>query len=804
MIGKNLGPYAIVAKIGAGGMGDVYRATDPRLGRDVAIKVLPRDASRDRARFERFEREARALAALNHPGIVTIHEIGESEQDGEAVRYLVMELVQGSALDAVIPDAGLTLDRLFEIAIPMCEAVAVAHERGIVHRDLKPANVMITEDGRVKVLDFGLAKLVSEDTEAEAATLAMTREGTVMGTVPYMSPEQVEGRPLDARSDVFSLGIVLYEMITGVRPFSGDTSPALMSSILKDTPTSVSDLKIGSPTQLGRILRRCLEKDPRRRYQSARGLLTELEDLRDEVRLEQSSAAATPARSARESFGGRRLGVIAAASLIVVVVAGFGWILQHRKTERQTGGLSNEGEIHSVAVLPFDDSGGGEQARYLSDGLTESLIDHLSPLPELNVLARTTVFRYRDALDDPLAAGRDLKVGAILTGRVAIREQAVTIGIELVSVATGAQIWGHRYQRPLGDIFAIEEEIAQGVAEHLRLNLRAGDRQKLGKAPTDDVEAYQLYVQGRYEWNKRTHEGFQRALAFFQQAIERDPDFALAYVGVADCYFVGSGTILGIEADEAYSRGETALRRALELDDSLAEAHAALAGLYWDRDRDLVAGEQEFKKALDLNPGYASARQWYGELLAETGRFEDAYVQLNRAVELDPRSTIVQSTLGWAYLAADDYARAEKELRKALVLDPDNPDPQDALFNTLFALGRRDRETFDLLVKRDQSLVLPDPSTSERLRAAFDRGGWPAVWRVRLEIARRLKGTVGRLAEAESLTQLGNTSEALDSLERLQREKWPILVYVDMFTLLDPLHNDPRYKQLLRDIGIRS
>jgi TolB-like protein/Tfp pilus assembly protein PilF/predicted Ser/Thr protein kinase len=664
--GARLGPYEILSPLGSGGMGEVYRARDPRLGRDVAIKVLPAAFSADPERLRRFEQEARAAAALNHPNIVTIHSVEEAD----GTHFLTMECIEGRSLGELIPKEGMPVNRLLDIAIPLADAISAAHQTGITHRDLKPANVMITADGRVKVLDFGLAKLREpspvDPVVSALPTVAPTGEGRIVGTVAYMSPEQAEGKPIDQRSDLFSLGVMLYEMVTGGRPFTGDTSVSVLSSIIKDTPRSVTDLKPALPRELSRIIKRCLVKDPEYRYQSTKDLRNDLRELQQDTDGTQRQAssgsradAGTPVGVTTRDRTTRLATTGAVVLLAIALVVGRLWF-----TRASTGG-----PIDSLAVLPFVNVGADPNAEYLSEGITENLINSLSQLPTLRVVPRSTVFRYKGRELDFQKVGHELGVRAVLTGRVVQRGDTLNIQTDLVDVTADAQLWGRQYTRTFADLITVQEEIATAVSDKLRLRPTSDEQTRLTKRYTQNPEAHQLYLKGQFYWNRRTAQTLQRAVAYFQQAIDKDPGYALAWAGLADCYslygFYGAGS-----PREAAPRGKEAALTALRIDDTLAEAHTALGWIMVTYDWDWSGGERELKRAIELNAHDGLSQSRYATYLGGMGRVNDAIEGDKRAREMEPLSLIISATMGRMIYYARQYDQAIEELGKSLDMDP--------------------------------------------------------------------------------------------------------------------------------------
>ncbi|NIM01821.1 MAG: protein kinase [Acidobacteria bacterium] len=608
MVGKTLSHFKVLEKIGEGGMGAVYVAQDRNLGRKVALKVLRGELASNPERLERFRREAQAVAALNHPNIVTIHSIEESAEGS----FITMELVEGSGLDKMIAGDGMSAQRMIEIATPLVRALSAAHERGITHRDLKPANIMVTDDGTVKILDFGLAKLTAIDDSGERgnpATQTLTQEGNIVGTVPYMSPEQVQGKPVDHRTDIFSLGVILYEMATGSRPFRGESTADVVSSILRDAPHSIHESRPDMPDRFGRVITRCLEKEPELRYQTAADILTAIAKLDQAV--EEKKGSGKP----------------------------------------------------SVAVLPFVDMSPEKDQDYFCEGLAEELINALVAVDDLQVASRTSAFRFKGSQQDIREIGRRLGVSTVLEGSVRKAGSQVRVAVQLVNVADGYHLWSNRYDRELKDVFAIQDEIAPSIVEALQVTLTPKAEKKAEKEAPTDVQAYDYYLKGRKFFYEFRAKGFELARQMFARAIVIDDKYARAYAGVADC--CSSLYSLYNASDENLNEADTASRKAVELDPDNAEARAS-RGLALSLKGDFEESDKEFEKAIALNPKSYEAHYFFARALFAQGRHEDAVKEFEKACEVNPEDYQAPFFLAQTYLSVGRRAYAAANLRKAV------------------------------------------------------------------------------------------------------------------------------------------
>jgi serine/threonine protein kinase/tetratricopeptide (TPR) repeat protein len=785
--GARLGPYEVLGPLGAGGMGEVYRARDTRLGREVALKVLPDEVSSDRQRLARFRQEARIASALNHPNIVTIHDVGES--DGTS--FIVMELAEGRTLRALVASGPLPMPRLLQVGVQVAEGLAKAHAAGMVHRDLKPENVVVTADGLVKILDFGLAKLApsasSADPGEETTVSRITDPGTVVGTVSYMSPEQAGGGPVDFRSDQFALGAILYEAATGRGPFQRGTAPETLTAILREEPPPVASVNPQTPPGLARILERCLAKDPSRRYAATLDLARDLREERD--RLSVPSGAVVPAAGPKR----RRPFLLLIAGLLVAVAAA--WLLVRLAPGRRA--------IDSLAVLPFVNASGDPGLDYLSDGLTENLINSISQVSNLKVIARSSVFRYKGKDVSPEKVARELDVRAVLVGRVSEHGDQLSVSVELVDAAENVHLWGAQYNRKPSDLLATEEDIAREISENLRPRLTGEERRRLTRGHTEDAEAYRLYLKGRYFWNQRTKEDLQRSIDYFRKAIDRDPTYALAYTGLADAYGTLGLFYYGFAPPpETFPLAREAAGKALEIDPSLGEAHNSLANVLLFYDWDWGSAGQEFRRALELNPADSNARHWYSHYLLALGRFDESLAQAKRAVEQDPISAMMTTHLGEHYHLARQDDLAVGQIERALELNPRFP-----AAHVLLGEAYEEQHRYADAEQEFRSVEDAFAGTS-RVEAALARidarsGRREQALRELRELAQDRPGRyVAPHDLAWGYAALGDRDRAMQWLEKAYAERSSALTYLEVEPLFDPLRGDPRFADLVRRVGL--
>jgi serine/threonine-protein kinase len=834
---RQIGPYRILSPLGAGGMGEVFLAHDTRLGRKVALKLLPDYFTRDEQRVRRFQQEARAASALNHPNIITIYEIGESE----GRHFIVAEFVEGETLRQTMAKGRSSLTEAIDIGMQAAGALAAAHQAGIVHRDIKPENLMVRPDGLMKVLDFGLAKLVEGQaiaTGTQSPTVARvdTDPGTVMGTAHYMSPEQARGLAVDARTDLFSLGVVVYEMVAGRTPFAGDTSSDVIAAILKMEAPPLSEHRPDAPPELQWIVSKALRKDRDERYQTAKDLLGDLKNVREEIqlqaKLERSLSPASSGKAAATTSSGEALAETTSKQAIETGAARVAHatssaehltseIKEHKTAVALTLAIlliavaalvyfsvGKPKPIDSIAVLPFVNGSNDADAEYLSDGIAESLINSLSQLAKLRVVPRSTVFRYKGQAIDPQAVGRDLGVRAVLTGRVVQRGGTLNVQIELIDVASLSQLWGEQYNRKLSDILAVQQEISKEISEKLQLRLTGEEKRQLARSYTDNTEAYQLYLKGRYFWNKRTVAALTKGVEYFEQTTRLDPRYALAYSGLADAY-VSLAINDGRQPPRDYlQKAKAAALQAIELDETLAEAHTSLGAVKEWFEWDWAAAESQYRRALELNPNYATAHHRYGVYLTFMRRLDEALAEFKHALEIEPLSLIINTDLAFVYSSMRDYDRAIEQVKKAIEIDPAYPRAHGILAGLYI-----DKGMYDEALTENQKMI---EAQIEAQKGSDTQGlqGRPQLANIYAKQGRRAEALkilneleelskqryVAPMTMARLYAALGDNDQAFAWVQKAYDERSPALITI----ATDPrglLRSDPRVADLLRRAG---
>jgi serine/threonine-protein kinase len=792
--GTRLGPYEILSAIGAGGMGEVYRAADPRLGREVAVKVVSGRLFDNPRALARLQTEARTVASLSHPNIVALHDIGTDQ----GVTFVVMELLDGEPLDRCVGTAPSPWTKALEIAASVADALAAAHEKGVIHRDLKPPNIFVTRDGRVKVLDFGLAKqdLLLPDKHTGATGLEQTEPGVVLGTVGYMSPEQVKGEPADARSDIFSLGCVLYEMLSGRRAFRGGTSPEVLAAILRDQPRLLAECDSQVPAQVSAVVQRCLEKDPEQRFQSARDLAFSLRHLLSAPETRVSSEANGLSRF-RSVSARRRIVALATGCLVITTgVLWFNW---------QQGAPANTSRIQSLAVLPLSNLSPDPGQEYFADAMTEELTTRLAKMGNWRITSRTSVMGYRGTQKKTPEIAKELGVDAIIEGSIIREASRVKVSAQLIDGRSDRHIWADVYEREMEGVLAIQDDVARAIAREVGLTLTPDTRRRLAAATRPVLPAaYDAYVRGRHAWDKRSEADLREAIRFFQESIDADPTYAPAYAGLADAYGqLGDGSYVSPEG--SFPRARAAALRALELDPALPEAHAALGYTSMYYEWDFAKAEAEYKRAIELNPNYAVAHQWYAYLLTALERpASEPEREIAIARKLDPLS--VPINIDYAYIL-HYYQRNDEALRAVQLALEMNPKYSPGYFwlGRIYTSEHRYKEA-DSALKNIGTLRTWTPAMAVLgyLYAKSERADDAKAILAEFDALARAGRYASGYAIAVIYAGLGDRERTLSALEAAYRERSHWLVWLKRDPRWDEIREQPRFRELVRRVGLPS
>lgn len=814
LVNKKIGHYKVLQLLGKGGMGEVYLAEDTKLERKVALKILPQEFAADEVRMSRFVREAKSASALNHPNIITIYEIGEAD----GTHFIATEFINGKTLNEYIKSNSLNFKSALEIAVQIASALDEAHSAGIIHRDIKPDNVMIRDNGLVKLLDFGIAKLSVIRKNAESKKhlkekvnsplhSSKTNLGTIIGTADYMSPEQAQGKEVDARTDIFSFGVVLCQMMSGNLPFEGKTVLEMIDSILKNEPKPISP---EIPTEITQIIDKCLQKNKDERYQTIKEVFIDLESAKNELVTQriihitdeiQPNTQTYKASATNETPGGKsnlnKWLIGSLAFLLISIFAYFGY--QNFAPRKQ---------IRSIAVMPFINESANKDVEYLSDGMTETLIKRLSDIPNLTIKAQSTVFTYKGKEILPNRIGVELRVDAVLLGRLIQQGDDLKLHLELVETGSQDVLWIANYDRKLKDLASLQREIAGDVSENLLLKLTAAEQKQVTKTYTNNSEAHQLYLRGRFHWNKRNIKDFERAIEYFKQAIELDSNYALAYAGLADTNAL-MPLYGGFRPKEYMPLAKQSAQKALELDENLAEAHASLGRIFNSYDFDWSGAEREFTKSIKLNPNYPTVHQWYAEILAFSGRHDEALKEISKALELDPLSLTINRMKGNFLSFAGRHEEAIAQLNKTAELYPENALVRYNLGDVFAAKGMTAESVEQYLI----ALKLDGLSEAEmhKFKDAYQNNGTKGFWneylKVQLESQKNaLEKDKNAYIKNESLAFAyaanKNNEKALEYLNKAFEERDPDLITLKNSSVYDFLADEPRFKELIKKIGL--
>ncbi len=769
-------------------MGKVYRVEDKKIKEELALKLIKPEIAADKRTIERFGNELKFARQIAHRNVCKMYDLSEAE----GTHYITMEYVPGEDLKSFIRRAGpLSAGKTIYIAKQVCDGLSEAHRLGIVHRDLKPQNVMIDKEGNVRIMDFGIARSLKAK--------GVTGAGVMIGTPEYMSPEQAEAKEVDKRSDIYSLGVIIYEMVTGMVPFVGDTPLSIAMKHKGEAPRDPKELNSQITDDLSSLVLKCLEKDKEKRFQSAEEVRSELERIEKGIpttEIEIPERKPITSKEITVTIGLKKLLIPALVVVAIIIAAVIIWqVLPQKEAVPPPSGM------YSIAVLPFEDLSPQKDQEYLCDGLAEELINRLTNIERVKVPARTSAFSFKGKELGIQDIGKELKVEMLLEGSIRKADNRLRIQVQLVKVADGYPVWSQKYERAMEDIFALQDEISLAIVDNLKIKLLGDEKERIVKRHTENIEAYNLYLQGRYFWNKRTREGLNKSIDYFKQAIEIEPVYALAYSGLADSY-VTVGDHLLRPPKEVFPEARAAALKALELDEELAEAHNALGAIKKYYDWDWQGAEKEHKRAIELNPNYATAHQWYAEFLAAMGRFDEAFAEVKRAQELDPLAPIKYASAGVIYWLARQFDAAIEQFEKALELDPNYSIALTWLGASYLLKGMYDEAM--LAIQKQMTVDGRSPTIIEEFRNAYEKSGIKGAHQSYINRWKKLSEQyyVSPFRLAQAYAFLDEKDQAFEWLDKAYEERSPMLVYLRNYPSFDNLRSDPRFKALLKKIGL--